>query len=41
MLRGLEGMELVILDAGLGLVEIAAEAYPEAVWQRCSCTGHI
>ena len=33
--RGLEGVELVISDACLGLVESAAEVYPEAQWQRC------
>ena len=33
--RGLEGVELVISDACLGLVESAAEFYPEAQWQRC------
>ncbi len=33
--RGLKGVELVISDACLGLVESAAEFYPEAQWQRC------
>ncbi len=33
--RGLEGVELVISDACLGLVESVAEFYPEAQWQRC------
>jgi transposase-like protein len=33
--RGLSGVELVISDACLGLVESVAEVYPEAQWQRC------
>ena len=33
--RGLSGVELIISDACLGLVESAAEVYPEAQWQRC------
>ncbi len=33
--RGLKGVELVISDACLGLVESVAEFYPEAQWQRC------
>ena len=33
--RGLSGVELVISDACLGLVESVAEVYPEARWQRC------
>ena len=33
--RGLSGVELVISDACLGLVESLAEVYPEARWQRC------
>ena len=33
--RGLGGVELVISDACLGLVESVAEFYPEARWQRC------
>ena len=33
--RGLEGIRLIISDACLGLVEAAAELYPEADWQRC------
>jgi transposase-like protein len=33
--RGLKGVELVISDACLGLVESVAEFYPEALWQRC------
>ena len=33
--RGLTGVELVISDACLGLVESLAEVYPEVRWQRC------
>jgi transposase-like protein len=33
--RGLKGVELVISDKCLGLVEAVAEFYPEARWQRC------
>ncbi len=33
--RGLEGVQLIISDACLGLVEAATELYPEARWQRC------
>ncbi|MDJ0947142.1 MAG: IS256 family transposase [Kiloniellales bacterium] len=33
--RGLKGVELVVSDACLGLVESVAEFYPEARWQRC------
>ncbi len=33
--RGLAGVELVISDACLGLVESVAEVYPRARWQRC------
>ena len=33
--RGLSGVELIISDACLGLVESAAEVYPETQWQRC------
>jgi putative transposase len=33
--RGLGGVELVISDACLGLVESVAEVYPDARWQRC------
>jgi transposase-like protein len=33
--RGLSGVELIISDACLGLVESATEVYPEAQWQRC------
>ena len=34
--RGLSGVRLIISDACLGLVESAAEYYPEAQWQRCT-----
>ena len=33
--RGLEGVKLIVSDACLGLVESAAEVYPQARWQRC------
>ena len=33
--RGLAGVELIVSDACLGLVESAAEHFPEARWQRC------
>ncbi len=33
--RGLAGVELIISDKCLGLVEALAEFYPEARWQRC------
>lgn len=33
--RGLQGVQLIISDACLGLVEAAAEHFPEARWQRC------
>lgn len=33
--RGLEGVELFISDACMGLIESLAEFYPEAKWQRC------
>jgi len=33
--RGLKGVELVTSDKCLGLVEVLAEFYPEATWQRC------
>jgi len=33
--RGLAGVELVISDKCLGLVESLGEFYPEAAWQRC------
>ncbi len=34
--RGLSGVQLIISDACLGLVEAAAEYFPEARWQRCT-----
>ena len=33
--RGLRGVRLVVSDRCLGLVESAAEFFPEADWQRC------
>ena len=33
--RGLAGVELIVSDACLGLVESAAGHFPEARWQRC------
>lgn len=33
--RGLSGVELIVSDACLGLVESIAEFYPKARWQRC------
>ena len=33
--RGLCGVELIVSDACLGLVESVAEHFPEARWQRC------
>lgn len=33
--RGLAGVRLIISDACRGLVEAAAELYPQADWQRC------
>ena len=33
--RGLSGVKLFISDACLGLIESAAEFYPDAKWQRC------
>ena len=33
--RGLKGVQLVTSDKCLGLVEVLAEFYPEASWQRC------
>ena len=33
--RGLKGVQLVISDKCLGLVEALGEFYPEAKWQRC------
>lgn len=34
--RGLKGVRLMISDACSGLVESAAEYYPDADWQRCT-----
>ena len=34
--RGLTGVDLIVSDACLGLVESLAEVYPEARWQRCA-----
>lgn len=34
--RGLEGVQLIVSDKCLGLVESAAECFPEALWQRCT-----
>ena len=33
--RGLKGVEQIVSDACMGLVESAAEFYPDAQWQRC------
>ena len=33
--RGLKGVQLIISDDCLGLVEAAGEVFPEALWQRC------
>jgi putative transposase len=33
--RGLKGVRLIVSDKCMGLVEAAAEFYPEARWQRC------
>jgi transposase-like protein len=33
--RGLTGVRLIVSDKCMGLVEAAAEFYPEARWQRC------
>ena len=34
--RGLRGVQLIVSDACLGLMEAASELYPEARWQRCT-----
>ena len=34
--RGLTGVELVVSDKCLGLVEALAEFYPDSDWQRCT-----
>jgi putative transposase len=33
--RGLAGVQLIISDACLGLVEAAVHLFPDAQWQRC------
>ena len=33
--RGLKGVQLIISDACLGLVESVGDYYPKADWQRC------
>jgi len=33
--RGLAGVQLIVSDKCMGLVEAAAQFYPEARWQRC------
>lgn len=33
--RGLSGVQLIISDACLGLIESVGDFYPEAKWQRC------
>lgn len=33
--RGLAGVQLIISDACIGLVEAVAELFPQAQWQRC------
>lgn len=33
--RGLQGVQLLVADKCLGLVEAVGEFYPEATWQRC------
>ena len=38
--RGLKGVQLIISDACVGLVEAAAECYPKARWQRCVVHGY-
>ena len=39
--RGLAGVRLIVSDACMGLVESAAEFYPEARWQRCNVFSHV
>jgi len=34
--RGISGVKLIISDACMGLVESAAEYFPDAHWQRCT-----
>jgi len=38
--RGLTGVQLIVSDKCLGLVESLAEFYPEARWQRCVVHGY-
>lgn len=38
--RGLAGVKLIISDACMGLMESAAEYYPDADWQRCMVHFH-
>lgn len=38
--RGLKGVQLVISDKCLGLLEALGEFYPEAQWQRCMFHWH-
>jgi transposase-like protein len=33
--RGLSGVDLIISDKSLGLVDVLGEFYPHAQWQRC------
>ena len=33
--RGLAGVQLIVSDACIGLVEAAAELFPQSQWQRC------
>ncbi len=34
--RGLNGVQLIISDACIGLVESVGDSYPDALWQRCT-----
>lgn len=34
--RGLKGVQLIVSDACMGLIESASEYYPDALWQRCT-----
>jgi transposase-like protein len=38
--RGLNGVQLIISDACVGLVDAAAEVFPDARWQRCVVHGY-
>ena len=33
--RGLKGVQMIVSDACMGLMEAVSEYYPEALWQRC------